>query len=111
MRDGQLTAIASWGLAEEIADVLRRPKAARLGIREHQVLETLILLSPFLPTIEVDVVLRDTDDAPVVAAAIAGRADAIVTGDRDLLDDGALRTWLRERGVDVMTPAELLELL
>jgi predicted nucleic acid-binding protein len=47
----------------------------------------------------------------VVAAAIAGRADAIVTGDRDLLEDGTLRNWLRERGVDVMTPAELLERL
>ena len=74
-------------------------------------LETLILLSPFLPTVEVDVALRDPDDAPVVAAAIVGRAQAIVTGDRDLLDDDALRAWLRERGVEVMTPAELLERL
>jgi len=35
----------------------------------------------------------------------------IVTGDRDLLDDAALVAWLLERGVEVVTPAELIERL
>jgi predicted nucleic acid-binding protein len=48
---------------------------------------------------------------PVVAAAVAGHADAIVTGDRDLLDNEELRAWLRDRGVEVLVPAELLERL
>ena len=55
--------------------------------------------------------LRDPGDAPVVAAAVAGAADVIVTGDADLLADEALRPWLAERNVEVLTPVELLERL
>ena len=50
-------------------------------------------------------------DAPVVAAALAGAADAIVTGDSDLLADEALCRWLAERDVEVLTPVVLLERL
>jgi putative PIN family toxin of toxin-antitoxin system len=48
--------------------------------------------------------LRDPADAHVVAAAIAGRADYLVTGDRDLL---AIRL---ELGMSIVTPAEFLAL-
>jgi predicted nucleic acid-binding protein len=43
----------------------------------------------------------------VVEAAVAGRAEMIVTGDRELLDDPDLRAWLIERGIDLVTPAAL----
>jgi predicted nucleic acid-binding protein len=68
----------------------------------------LSLTAPDLPTVEVDLELRDPDDVAVVVAAVAGRADAIVTGDRDLLDDARLRTWLSARGLELLTPAELV---
>jgi predicted nucleic acid-binding protein len=61
-----------------------------------------------LPDVEVEIELRDKDDAPVVAAAVAAHAEAIVTGDRDLLDDADLRAWLSDRSIAVMTPAEML---
>lgn len=111
VRDERLSAVASWELAQEIAEVLRRPRCTRLGIRVEQIVETLILLAPFLPKVDVVVSLRDPDDAPVVGAALAGRTDAIVTGDRDLLEDEHLRAWLGERGTELLTPAELLDRL
>ena len=60
---------------------------------------------------EVDLELRDPDDVAVVVAAVAGRADAIVTGDGDLLNDAGLRAWLSARGLELLTPAGLLERL
>lgn len=69
------------------------------------------LLAPALPTADLDVPIRDPDDAPVVAAALARAADIIVTGDKDFLADAALRTWLSDRGVRVATPVQLLALL
>jgi putative PIN family toxin of toxin-antitoxin system len=111
LRAGAIEAVASWKLAEEIVEVLRRPKLARYGLSEADVRETLVLLAPLLPSVDVDVEIRDPDDAPVVAAALVGRADAIVTGDAHLLDDPALRGWLTQRGVEVIPPAELLRRL
>lgn len=111
VRERRLTAVASWELAREIADVLRRPRCVRLGIGEEHVLEALILLAPFLPDVDVDVPLRDPDDAPVVAVAVAGNAEAIVTGDKGMLEEEDLRVWLRERGVEPLAPAELLDRL
>ena len=111
VRERRVEAVASWDLAREIADVLRRPKARRAGISERDIVDVLILLARFLPDVEIDLALRDPNDAPVVAAAVVGRADAIVTGDRGLLDDADLRAWLRERSIEVLAPAELLERL
>jgi uncharacterized protein len=107
-RDRRITVIASWSLAEEIVDVLRRPKLRRYGLSQEDLRGVLVLLAPLLPTIDLEKPLRDPDDAPVVAAAVRGRADAIVTGDRDLLDDAELRVRLSDEGVELLTPAELL---
>ena len=106
-----MTVVASWALAEEIAEVLRRPKLRRYRIGEDDIRDVLLLLAPLLPTVDVRVEVRDPDDTPVIAAAIAGQVDAIVTGDKDLLEDPSLVTWLAARGIDVVTPAELLDRL
>jgi len=101
----------SWELAREIVDVLRRPAIRRYGVTEGDIDELLVLIGPMLPDVDMAVEVRDRDDAPVIAAALTGRAEAIVTGDRDLLDDPALRAWLADRSVAVLTPPGLLELL
>ena len=108
VHDGRLTPIASWELMTEIVEVLERPKSRALGIDERDLLDTMFVLGVILSGVEVDFPLRDPDDAPVVGAALVGRADAIVTGDRGLLEDTELRAWLGERGVELLTPAELL---
>jgi putative PIN family toxin of toxin-antitoxin system len=93
---------------DEVSGVLSRPKLARYRLAAGDVRDLLRSLARTLPTVDVDVDIRDPDDAPVVAAAVAGKADAIVTWDGDLLEDAELREWLIERGVAVLTPAELI---
>jgi putative PIN family toxin of toxin-antitoxin system len=50
-------------------------------------------------------VVRDMDDDHILAAAVVGRADAIVTGDRDLLDLGD------RRGIPIVTPRGFADML
>jgi putative PIN family toxin of toxin-antitoxin system len=111
VRRGDLEPIMSWELARELADVLRRPEIRRYGVTEGDVDDVLAVLGPLLPDVDVSVEIRDPDDAAVVGAAVAGAAEAIVTGDRDLLDDAGLRSWLAAHGIVVLTPAEALDRL
>lgn len=92
-----------------MSQVLSRPKLARYQLAANDVLDLLRTLARTLPTVDVGTDIRDPGDAPVVAAAVAGRADAIVTGDADLLDDAELRDWLTERGVRLLSPRELID--
>ena len=74
----------------ELARVLRsRTRLPRAKIddilsflREHEVVPK--------PTAPSDLAIRDEDDRWVLASAVAGAADVLVTGDRDLLDVAAL---------------------
>jgi len=50
-------------------------------------------------------VCRDKDDDVVLATALAGKADVIVTGDEDLL---VLKKF---RGIEILSPRQFLELL
>jgi len=111
MRDHRFELVASWHVAQELADVLRRPRLRRYEIEQQDIEDVFRLLAPALPTADVDVPIRDPDDAPIVAAALAGAADVIVTGDTDFLSDEALRKWLDHRGIRVATPVQLLALL
>ena len=47
---------------------------------------------------EISATIRDPDDVPIVAFAAAVRADALITGDRDLLDVAS------ELPVEVLSP-------
>jgi predicted nucleic acid-binding protein len=64
-----------------------------------------VSLPVFEPDVRVRVVGEDPDDDRILEAAIAGRADAIVSGDRHLL---ALRAF---RGIPILTPRQLLNRL
>lgn len=101
----------SWGLAREVVDVLRRPKFERYGLTSDAIDHMVGTWGPLLPTVDIRVEMRDPNDAPVVAAALAGQAQAIITGDLDFLDDDGLRAWLLDRGVKVLTPPGVMERL
>lgn len=94
-----------------MARVLSSPRLKGYQVDDSQVAEILAFLAPFIPSVEFDVHVRDASDAPVIRSALAGQAEAIVTGDRDLLDDGELRRSLAQRGIRILTPRELLSLI
>jgi uncharacterized protein len=49
-------------------------------------------------------ICRDPDDDPVIGTAVAGQADCIVTGDKDLL---ALQQY---QGIQIVSPADFSKL-
>jgi putative PIN family toxin of toxin-antitoxin system len=108
---GQVEIVSSWDLADELLAVLARSKLRRYRIAPGDERTILMLLARSFPAVEMKTPVRDPDDAPVIAAALAGQAKAIVSGDSDLLEDDDLRAWLRTKNVEVITPAELLSRL
>lgn len=56
------------------------------------------------PATRVEGSVRDPDDEWILASALAGRADVLVTGDPDLL-------CLRDAGVEVLSPRQFWERL
>ena len=108
VRRGDIEPVVSWELARELAEVLRRPRIRRYGITEADIDDVFAVVGPLLPDVDVAVEIRDPDDAVVVGAALAGAAEVIVSGDRDLLDDAILPSWLAARGIEIVTPAEML---
>lgn len=50
-------------------------------------------------------VSRDPDDDKFIETALSGRADIIISGDRDLLEIGAYE------GISIVKPAEFLDIL
>ncbi|MFH0800773.1 MAG: putative toxin-antitoxin system toxin component, PIN family [bacterium] len=80
---GKFVLLISAPIAEEIARVL-----SRLGASSRQVLRVMRLLRQRGKLVKSDPALsicRDPDDDKFIECAIAGKADVIVSGDRDLL--------------------------
>jgi putative PIN family toxin of toxin-antitoxin system len=81
-------------LFAELADVLGRPKfqtiLARTGTRAEAVLAELSQLAEIIdpPPLPAPV-SRDPDDDAVLALAVAGQVDLVISGDADLLTLGS----------------------
>ena len=78
---------SSSALLEELADVLARPSATKrlalIGKTVREVLADYVEAIELVePTTVPRVVADDIDDDQVIAAAVAARADLIVSGDR-----------------------------
>jgi putative PIN family toxin of toxin-antitoxin system len=83
-----------------IRKYLREPKEAHLWLADIVAVADIVE-----DTGRVVGVCRDTEDDMVLAAAVEGRADAIVTGDRDLL---ALEEY---EGIAIVNPRAFLDVL
>lgn len=95
-------------LLEELADVLTRPSATKrldlIGKTARAVLADYVeAIELVAPASVPRVVAGDVDDDQVIAAAIAARADLIVSGDRQhLLPLGS------HQGIDIIDAAEAI---
>jgi putative PIN family toxin of toxin-antitoxin system len=101
--EGQL--LASEATLEELADVLARAKFdAYVSIADRQefirLLGRIVELVPITYRVQA---CRDPKDDKFLELAINGRADLIVTGDKDLLELHPFRQ------VSIITPAAYLE--
>jgi putative PIN family toxin of toxin-antitoxin system len=89
VHNGELETVACPLLIEEIRDNLEKPYfRARLNeLEAHEALEaySAVAVMHSNPT-DVEPVLRDPDDDYLVALARDSNAEAIITGDKDLLD-------------------------
>ena len=101
--DGQLVATAA--TLRELMSKLLSPKFDRYVPRERR--DALLLrLAPLIEIVEVVQQVRasrDPDDDKSLEAAVNGRVDVIVSGDRDLLELNPFR------GIAVLTPAAFLD--
>jgi uncharacterized protein len=88
----------------ELEEVLRRPKFDHYVSREERAifLAQLGTAAEFVPIIQVVCECRDPKDDKFLEVALNGRADAIITGDADLL---GMHPW---RGVAILPPAGYL---
>ena len=97
---------SSTALLEELADVLTRPSATKrlalIGRSAREVLADYVEAIELVEPASVPrVVAGDVDDDQVIAAAVAARADLIVSGDRKhLLPQGS------HQGIDIVDAAE-----
>jgi len=96
---GELTLVTSAALMDELEEVLiarfgHAPSLARTVRAEIDLLAEVVAVS------DLERVAQDADDDAVLAAAIAGEARVIVTGDRDLL------VLVEHRGIRIVTPRD-----
>lgn len=109
LRDGRFIAIYSTPMMLEVTEVLSRPKIQEKYHVRPDDIEALInivrLRGELVIPKQTITACRDPKDNKFLEAALAGEADAIVTGDDDLL---VLHPF---DGVDILRAAELLEKL
>lgn len=105
--NGDTELVTSPALIEELREVLSRPHLASRIAGDPRIGEAIALyerLAIRATPLEVPrVVLADPDDDHVLAGAVAGRADILVSGDRDLL------AFESHGGVLILTPAATLD--
>jgi uncharacterized protein len=109
--DGHIRIFVTQELLSELRDVLQREKfATRLALKQwtpESALATAHATARIVQPARIPAPpsLRDPDDLPVLACAVAAGVDAIITGDKDLL---SLKSF---EGIPIIDAAEALKRL
>lgn len=95
---GRAQIVISEALLDELGDVLRRPKLAKrlqlINLSPQEIVEDHLRFTEVVEavTLPSSIVRNDPDDDHVLACALGGGANCIVTGDPHLLQLGFFQT-------------------
>lgn len=108
--EGRYTLVTSLYQAEELNHTLSYPRiASRLRLEETElnlILAALLSEAEVTPgLVELPGVTGDPKDDPLLACAVEGNADYLVSGDRDLLDLGEYE------GIQIVSPRQFARIL
>ena len=98
--------ILSEFILKEIKEVLSSKELGNITIGDvEHLFKTISINAKFVkPTVKIDV-CRDPEDNKILEAALEGKADLIVSGDKDLLSLESCQ------GISIITPKEFLKYL
>ncbi len=108
-KDKRFLLVISPSILAEVEDVIHRARLMRFhkysALELKRIAKELTNVSLIVPgKIEIEVV-RDPDDNKIISAALEGKADYIISRDRDLLD-------LKEyKGIKIVTPEKFMGIL
>jgi hypothetical protein len=104
------TWVTSPPLLQELESSLRSPRLKRyIAWSDDELREFFALVRAVarivVPTSRIDLIRLDPADNRVLEAAVEGRVDYVVTGDRHLLDIGG------HEGIPIVTPARFVNII
>jgi putative PIN family toxin of toxin-antitoxin system len=109
-RAGEFLVLISQPLLDELEAVAQRPRLAKRiePAQTKALLEQLRWRGQWVEATTVPPLCRDPKDHPVLATALSGKANAIVSGDGDLRADDNLRQQMLDLGVQIWGVTALL---
>jgi uncharacterized protein len=99
----RLTVLFDDRVMAEYRDVLARPRLRIEPAEAAAVLDLIVHTGHYVPAAPLDVELLDPDDVPFLEVAVAGVADALVTG-----NERHFRPVRGEHGATIRSPAAFL---
>ena len=103
--EGRIELVTSPAILAELGRVLTSKFGWEPSIAEEAVAQVARIGTVVRPQVTIAEVADDPDDDRILEAALAGRVDVIISGDRHLL---RLRTW---RGIKIVRAASFLRSL
>ena len=108
LRKGDYVLLYSEELLDELTEVMARPKLRKYGLNPETagaVIDSILAKGEKVKLMTVFDICRDPDDNLLLALAVDGDADYIVSGDQDLLD------LMKVQVIPIITPAKFLDTL